>query len=650
MLDNIKDKNLDFFQIKDLLLQIDKISTENPSKALKSLIEISKTQNNIIWELSGLMDTVSETYTHITCNLSDDEIKSSWHIFSSCWRQLYLKNAKTMLQNHPNMATFLFDEAIKEYKNCDKDLKLSTISIISSILSTTDIQTSYSLIEKSLSENSDIKSLMMSSFEKLYYICPKLSALIEEKIWHFEPQNPEELTILFKNLAAFVETDFEKSNRCLEMIDYYILSPKMDTSALNAAYHALGVIRNLQTDKSRVDKIFYKGLQSPVNNKLSKKNAYRHLGKIEELYSSATIGKRTAKSEDNVFGWQNVDQIKEDETCILCLGGNGTNTEKAANGYLKSIENFIEQSGLKDKVKLYAGVYDFGEFEDKDFIFNDVTARRKLMEDYKRGVRKSKTPVLAHWAEQEYQRAKKLEDNINPRYVKQIFDAAFLPRLTDKNGKRLSADVASSRIRKLNIVAHCHGAYTFIKLEEMMQKKMIELGYTPQERQGIQKELLCITRNPYAPLGVSKSTMIAFCSAFGDEINHRNNFQAQIQHLALNDRLPLSYFPSNQGNVFICARIGEDLKIIDEHNFIGYDSTHEGLTDDGKALVLLEGNALIAGVQNALEGKKIPDIQTLVCRSDPKAVALFEKAKENGSKVWNKIVYALRAKKMYTLE
>ncbi len=647
---DFKDKNLDFFQIKDLLHQIDQISTENPHEALKSLIEISKTQNNIIWELSGLSENIIDVYIHITNNLSDNEIKTSWDMFPSCFQQMYLKNAKTILQTHPNLAQFLFNKTIKENKSSDEETNISTISIISNILSLTDLQTTYSLIEQSLSENSEIKSLVMGSFEKLYYLRPKLASYIEEKIWDFKPQKAEEFTILYKNLAAFVEMDVDKSDRCLKLIDKYILDSRLNTESLNAAYHTLGIIRNLETDKSKVDQIFYKGLQSPANNKLSKKNAYRLMGKIEELYSSATLGERVEKSADNPLGWRTVESISKDEVCILALGGNGTTTEKSANGYLKAIENFVIQNGFEGKVKFYASVYDFGEFEDKEFIFNDDTARRKLMEDYKRGVRKSKIPALAMWAEQEYQRAKKLEDNIHPRYVKQIFEHAILPRITDKQGKRLSADEASSKIRKLNIVAHCHGAYTFLKLEELMQQKMTELGYTAQEKESIQKELLCITRNPYAPLGVSKSTMIAFCSAFGDEINHRNNFQVQIQHLALNNQLPLSYFPDRLGNMFICARMGEDLHLIDEHNYVLYDTTQEGLTKDGKALVLLEGNALISGIQSSIEGKKLPDIQTLVCRSDSQSELIYKNAKENGEKIFHQITQALRAKKMFCLE
>ena len=58
-------------------------------------------------------------------------------------------------------------------------------------------------------------------------------------------------------------------------------------------------------------------------------------------------------------------------------------------------------------------------------------------------------------------------DEYNPQYVDGLFEKAILPRISSLNGKeKLSVEEACKRIRKLNIVTHCHGAYVALKLEE----------------------------------------------------------------------------------------------------------------------------------------------------------------------------------------
>jgi acylphosphatase len=228
------------------------------------------------------------------------------------------------------------------------------------------------------------------------------------------------------------------------------------------------------------------------------------------------------------------------------------------------------------------------------------------------------------------------DDTMNPRYIKKIFDTAFLPRISDTDGKRISTEEAMQNIRKLNIVAHCHGAYTFLKLEEMMTAKMKELGYTKQEQQQIQKQLLCVAHAPYCPLGISKSTLISFCSAQDDEVSHHNNFQTEIVNLNKQGEMTLSYFPERQGNVFICSSLGDG---VEEHNFIGYDINQKGLSNEGKAILALSGKAIVNGVRGSIKNEPLADIETLICGQDDKCKKIFNKIKENGKAIYNKILY-----------
>ena len=59
------------------------------------------------------------------------------------------------------------------------------------------------------------------------------------------------------------------------------------------------------------------------------------------MTSTATVYQRTAKSDDNPFGFSEVSQIPDNECCVVYLGGDGAVNNKAANGYAKIIENEI---------------------------------------------------------------------------------------------------------------------------------------------------------------------------------------------------------------------------------------------------------------------------------------------------------------------
>jgi len=223
-------------------------------------------------------------------------------------------------------------------------------------------------------------------------------------------------------------------------------------------------------------------------------------------------------------------------------------------------------------------------------------------------------------------------DTVNPRYIKQIFDRIFLPRLTDEKGERLSFNEAKKRIRRLNIIAHCHGAYTFLKLEEMMQNKMQELGYGKMERQAIQKQLLCTAIAPYCPLGVSKSTMISFCSAEDDEVSHYNNFQREIHRLSGEKKLELSYFPQERGELFLTPTFGSE-----EHNFLGFDMMNGKLGRDGCTAVYFMGNVIANGLKSSLNDTPLPEIKNLLCSGDKKNEQMFAAILKNGENAYAEI-------------
>ena len=458
---------------------------------------------------------------------------------------------------------------------------------------------------------------VVSKYGQLY---AQKSAL-REKLWDTMCQDAR-YGALYTNLAAVATADESKIDTILQIIGAKITDVRQDASDLTIAYKALGQISKIsQNHLEEINTLFERGLQNTQNNENSKKMAYRMQGKVEELKSSISLGQRVDKTENNPFGFKKIDTIQPDDICILYLGGDGTLTDKQANAYLSSTQKLLEDNLSQEdfqKVSLYAPVYNFGEWDDRYLVFNGNLARTKLMQDYHRKIKISK---LLN------------EDTLHPRYINQLFNQVFLPRISDENGEKLSTDKACRNIRKLNIVAHCHGAYTFLKLEEKMQQKMAELGYSVQDCSKIQRQLLCITQAPYAPLGVSKSTMISFASAKDDDVSHYNNFETEIRRMSINNDVLFSYFPGKQGELFLVPSMGD---AVDQHNFIGYDPKQQGLSPEGQALTIFIGNAIVNGVKHSISNSEelLPSTKELVCGSNKNAQKCFERLKENGAKMW----------------
>ena len=51
----------------------------------------------------------------------------------------------------------------------------------------------------------------------------------------------------------------------------------------------------------------------------------------------------------------------------------------------------------------------------------------------------------------------------------------------------------------------------------------------------------------------------------------------------------------------------------------------------------LSGNTIVNGVKNSLSGEPLPPVKDLVCGTDEKYQKLFDKLKDNGEKMWQKM-------------
>lgn len=374
--------------------------------------------------------------------------------------------------------------------------------------------------------------------------------------------------------------------------------------------------------------------------------------------SSVEIGMRTEKTEDNPYGYVKVDSISKDEVCVLCLGGDGTTEDKAANGFAKVVKNQV-LTEINADIPVYSVTYNFNDC--------DVSLARQISNI------RHRTEVLTNGVDIGKKLSKATEEENNPQYVNNLFEKVILPRITLLNGNgKLSVEEACKRIRKLNIVAHCHGAYTALKLEEKMQSAMKQLGYNDAERKNIQSQMLVVALAPACPLGVSKSEFISFKSAYDGNIPLKNNFFDKYIELRKaeeidrfdaevsnnkdgveNNRwfdLTPCFFQKKQGNLFLFKQkyewntgLGPALINKAEHNNINFNDRN--YTKHGKLLGYFSKTILKNGIKNSLQQDDgfapLPPIEELVLSGNSeikeKEQNAFEKMKQNGKNFREKI-------------
>ena len=376
------------------------------------------------------------------------------------------------------------------------------------------------------------------------------------------------------------------------------------------------------------------------------------------MASSAEIGLRTEKSEDNPHGFVHVEEVPAQEVCVVYLGGDGATDDKAANGYAKIVENEI-LGVIGSKVPVYSICYDF---EDNK---KNIARRLEFI--------RHRTEVLLGEKSLARTTDKATEEEYDPRYINKLFDKLLAPRISQAGGKqRLPVEEACKRIRKMTIVAHCHGGYVAFKLEKKMQEAMKKLGYSSEERKQIQSQMLVVAHAPACPLGVSKSQFVSFKSTYDLDVPQGQNwFNYYIQKRQQEERMRFNaeenkdeagiaanrwfdfepcYFAGKQGNLFLIKQKyewdndeGPFLINQDEHNDVHYVVVKQ--TNVGKMMAHFSRTILQNGIRNSLlQGENfvpLPPLEELILSDNPQMNAkekrAFLKMSENGKAFRNKV-------------
>ncbi len=576
---------------------------------------------------SDLMPALSSLFEFAVYHTEKSKVEKSLEGICKKNFKLYLMLAENLVVKHPEYAKQLYAGICSSYPlNGDAVYKTSyPLNSNSAYKYYRAMGTIAKVSEPSLSLkiiNENFYNLLPMMGE-IYIGQPALRAYIFSKI---EKYNAPEIAPEYYQFFYDALKNGAEIKRVLYCIKNNI-AKKQSSSALSFAYKTLiSIAEEYPQHKELVHEIAKLGLKNPNNSRTSTMHANLCLERWQELRSSAIVGQRVLKSSQNLYGWKNIDSVDLNKPCIVCFCGSGTINESSANGYAKSVQNLLEKNKLNNSaVNIYSVAYNFGYRDfNVDFSCNDNAERNLQFKKYKHLKKSSKSPHI-------------MAEDKNPQYIQQLFDMMFLPRISKNNGtERLPLSQAKKYMSKIIGLAHCHGAFVCLEIENKMQEKMQELGYSKAEISEVQQQFLVVAQSPYCPLGVSQSRMISFSSAKDAEVDHLNRFNEQLWEINQEKYIPLSYFPKKRGDLFVVSMTGMGEYAPDQHNFWGLNPK-EGMAKDFRLMLTMECNAIVNGIKNALtENPVMLSTKDLVCGPTVSG-RRFEQVRKNGEDLYAEI-------------
>ena len=189
---------------------------------------------------------------------------------------------------------------------------------------------------------------------------------------------------------------------------------------------------------------------------------------ISRIKRTVLFGERVEKKDPNNpkdFGWITLyDSYKDNpklsketllnKKSVVFFPGDGTNSEKEANGCCKVVQAMLTQAGVqkKDMPHFYGLAYQ-GEGQDKHRY--EVLTKLKQAQ------------FGAEYVPEEVSQ--------DPPYYQPFFDEYILPLIVDKKGKARPVSEIRKNIQNVTFATHCHGGFVADQIERMMTKKLAEL-------------------------------------------------------------------------------------------------------------------------------------------------------------------------------
>jgi len=348
-----------FTAISELQKKISNVLANHPEQAenlLPALARLSQTKFNDIWPL------VKKTFIAFSKQLPPEKIISFVDALPKNGQQLLLcDNVSEFVSIHPQTVKWIFAKFKKMSENASQNELPRCCKNLMNVICTAETGEARQMLNEALAMSEPAKTAFFSYLGKAGADRTDLRPQIKNFLEKYAPETSHTLSILYKNLKQLAVADTESADFYLRLTAKLIDNKNNDSTALKSAYETLAKIRENKENKAEVDKVLEYGIKLSANDEQSRKAAYRAMEKLEELYSSVSLGQRVKKNEEAPLGWKKSGYVDSEEVCVLFLGGDGTISPKDANGYLKSTEELLVQrgmGGLRNRISLYSIVYD----------------------------------------------------------------------------------------------------------------------------------------------------------------------------------------------------------------------------------------------------------------------------------------------------
>lgn len=313
--------------------------------------------------------------------------------------------------------------------------------------------------------------------------------------------------------------------------------------------------------------------------------------------------------------------------CILILGGENTDTHEWARNYCITIAKTLHLNGITSGLDIYSAFYKLRDRDsglDRLNLFREFRDTKSLC-DYGNGL----TVQDITYMNQAYPLS-----NTYPKYIHDVINFAFVPRLIGRNNQMLSPKKIKENLRNMIVFTHCHGTYILRMIEKYLHQESNKFTYSLQDMYELEKNVLAINHAPFAPLEQCKFSALSFASASDIQTNYYNELSYQMHSTPQAFRT--AYFGPKFGNIVITSQIKED--ITKEHSQVGLSGDprdEHTLTENGQILFATERNALLAGTRAMLEQEPIPAVSKLICA--PSIGFDFDYLKAQGQEICTKL-------------
>ncbi|MBQ8293847.1 MAG: hypothetical protein IJX89_00470 [Alphaproteobacteria bacterium] len=319
---------------------------------------------------------------------------------------------------------------------------------------------------------------------------------------------------------------------------------------------------------------------------------------IKYIPSSAGVIKAVARTDENIYGTQEVDKIVPGVPAIVVLGGELTYVPRFANHYIKQIKRVLAENNVSG-TDIYSVFYEFGS--------RDAALERiQMFQAARHKVQNSNRPADVVACKMQHMQSTEPTAN----YIKQLYKALIHPILVlDTAGVQPNVVATLQNASKLRFYCHSHGAAVARMLGNLMRDEMLNMGFKASDIKQIQQSIVVIQHGPIVPLEYPYFTTLSFMSASDTRMNFHNAFSKYASENSEN--IYPSYFPQAGAHLFVAGQISRNFG--NEHDNIGLAKEEfQTLTDDGRIIFAAERNAITNAVKTAIAGVKVPSVRELV--------------------------------------